>query len=168
MFPSSIKREIRTFYVVDVQRRQRNLLKRGMHVQSLTLLRFFRPRFRFRRLLPESFSSRHIYPTLRWLSGDSPVTLRWLSTLEIGAAQLRPATEIAPKSPFLLGIRAGAKAIRCQRVNIRDLTKPRRRRRQRERKKTIGLMSKTTTRASRFFVHFFAFTAQLRREMTQF
>ena len=25
----------------------------------------------------------------------------WLSTLEIGAAQLRSVTEIAPKSPFL-------------------------------------------------------------------
>ena len=44
----------------------------------------------------------------------------------------------------------------------RDLTKPRRRR-QRERQKTIGLMSKTTTLHVHhaFFVHFFAFTAQL-------
>ena len=44
----------------------------------------------------------------------------WLSTLEIGAAQLRTVTEIAPKSPFLCvnrspiryGFRAGAKAVR--------------------------------------------------------
>ena len=41
------------------------------------------------------------------------------STLEIGAAQLRSAAEIAPKSPFLCvnriwyGFLAGAKAIRC-------------------------------------------------------
>ena len=48
-----------------------------------------------------------------------------------------------------------------------DLTKPRQRQ-QRERQKTIGLMSKITTLHSRFFVHFFAFTAQLRREMTKF
>ena len=41
--------------------------------------------------------------------------------LEIGAAQLRPVTEIAPKSPFLCvnrspiqyGFPAGAKAIQC-------------------------------------------------------
>ena len=42
----------------------------------------------------------------------------WLFTLEIGAAQLRSVTEIAPKSPFLrvnspilYSFRAGAKAI---------------------------------------------------------
>ena len=49
----------------------------------------------------------------------------WLSTLEIGAAQLRSVTEIAPKSPFLCvnrssilySFRAGAKATRHS-VNI--------------------------------------------------
>ena len=49
----------------------------------------------------------------------------WLSTLEIGAAQLRSVTEIAPKSPFLrvnrspilYSFRAGAKATRHS-VNI--------------------------------------------------
>ena len=49
----------------------------------------------------------------------------WLSTLEIGSAQLRFVTEIAPKSPFLCvnrsairyGLRAGAKAIQYG-VNI--------------------------------------------------
>ena len=48
-----------------------------------------------------------------------------LSTLEIGAVQLRSVTEIAPKSPFLrvnrssirYGFRAGAKATRHS-VNI--------------------------------------------------
>ena len=34
MFPSSTKREIRHFHVVLVQRRQRNLQKSVMHLQS--------------------------------------------------------------------------------------------------------------------------------------
>ena len=34
LFPSSTKREIRHFHVVDVQRRQRNVQKNVMHVQS--------------------------------------------------------------------------------------------------------------------------------------
>ena len=35
VFPSSTKREIRHFHVVVVQRRQRNVQKKVMHVQSL-------------------------------------------------------------------------------------------------------------------------------------
>ena len=44
--------------------------------------------------------------------------------------------------------------------------KQRRRWRQRERKQTIGLdwQNTNSARASRFFVHFFAVTAQLQRE----
>ena len=55
-------------------------------------------------------------------------------------------------------------------VGNRDLTKPRRQRRpQTQRQKAIGLVSKKTSgRASRFFVHFFAVSAQLQREMTNF
>ena len=34
VFPSSTKREIRHFHVVVVQRRQRNVQKKVMHVQS--------------------------------------------------------------------------------------------------------------------------------------
>ena len=53
MFTSSTKRENRQFLVVVVQRRQRNVQKRVMHVQSccfanLTLLLFFRPQCRRR------------------------------------------------------------------------------------------------------------------------
>ena len=53
---SSRKREIRHFHVVIVQRRERNLQKRMMHVQSccfayLILLLFCRPRCRRRRLV---------------------------------------------------------------------------------------------------------------------
>ena len=57
----------------------------------------------------------------------------------------------------------------CLRNDIRDLTKPRRRR-QRERQKSnrFNEQNNNSARASRFFVHFFAFTAQLRREMTKF
>ena len=51
VFPSSTKREIRHFHVVVVQRRQRNVQKSVMHVQSccfvnLNLLLFSRPRCR--------------------------------------------------------------------------------------------------------------------------
>ena len=52
VFPSSTEREIRHFYVVIVQRRQRNVQK-SVHVQSccfanLNLLLFYRPRCRRR------------------------------------------------------------------------------------------------------------------------
>ena len=54
MFPSSTKREFRHFHVVVVQRRQRNVSKSVMHVQSccfpnLNLLLFCRSRCRRRR-----------------------------------------------------------------------------------------------------------------------
>ena len=54
MFPSSTKREIRHFHVVVVQRRQRNVQKSVMHVQSccfanLNLLLFCRSCCRRRR-----------------------------------------------------------------------------------------------------------------------
>ena len=54
VFPSSTKREIRQFHVVVVQRRQRNVQKSVMHVQSccfacLNLLLFCRSRCRRRR-----------------------------------------------------------------------------------------------------------------------
>ena len=54
VFPSSTKREIRHFHVVVVQRRQRNVQKSVMHVQSccfanLNLLLFCRSRWRRRR-----------------------------------------------------------------------------------------------------------------------
>ena len=54
LFPSSTKREIRQFHVVVVQRRQRNVQKSVMHVQSccfacLNLLLFCRSRCRRRR-----------------------------------------------------------------------------------------------------------------------
>ena len=54
LFPSSTKREIRYFHVVVVQRRQRNVQKSVMHVQSccfanLNLLLFCRSRCRRRR-----------------------------------------------------------------------------------------------------------------------
>ena len=54
LFPSSTKREIRQFHVVVVQRRQRNVQKSVMHVQScwfacLNLLLFCRTRCRRRR-----------------------------------------------------------------------------------------------------------------------
>ena len=54
VFPSSTKREIRHFHVVVVQRRQRNVQKSVMHVQSccfanLNLLLFCRSRCRRRR-----------------------------------------------------------------------------------------------------------------------
>ena len=54
-------------------------------------------------------------------------------------------------------------------VPTRDLTKLRRRR-QRERQKSNGFneQNNNSARASRFFVHFFAVPAQLRREMTKF
>ena len=56
VFPSSTRREIRHFHVVVVQRRQRNVQKRVMHVSSccfanLNLLLFRRSRSRHRRLL---------------------------------------------------------------------------------------------------------------------
>ena len=51
LFPSSTKREIEQFHVVAVQRRQRNVQKSVMHVQSccfacLNLLLFCRARCR--------------------------------------------------------------------------------------------------------------------------
>ena len=54
VFPSSTKREIRHYHVVVVQRRQRNVQKSVMHMQSccfdnLTLLGFCRSRCRCRR-----------------------------------------------------------------------------------------------------------------------
>ena len=54
VFPSSTKREIRHFHVVVVQRRQRNVQKSVMHVQSccftnLNPLLFCRSRWRHRR-----------------------------------------------------------------------------------------------------------------------
>ena len=54
VFPSSTKREIRHFHVVVVQRRQRNVQKKVMHVQSccfanLNLSLFCRSRCRQRR-----------------------------------------------------------------------------------------------------------------------
>ena len=54
VFPSSTEREIRHFHVVIVQRRQRNVQKSVMHVQSccfasLNLLLFCRSRCRRRR-----------------------------------------------------------------------------------------------------------------------
>ena len=54
VFPSSTKREIRHFHVVVVQRRQRNVQKSVMHVQSccfacLNLLLFCRSRSRRRK-----------------------------------------------------------------------------------------------------------------------
>ena len=51
LFPSSTKREIRQFHVVVVQRRQRNVQKRVMHVQScrFACLLFCRSRSRRRR-----------------------------------------------------------------------------------------------------------------------
>ena len=54
LFPSSTKREIRQFHVVVVQRRQRNVQKSVMHVQSccfacLNLLLFGHSRCRRRR-----------------------------------------------------------------------------------------------------------------------
>ena len=56
VFPSSTKREIRHFHVVVVQRRQRNVQKSVMHVQSC---------------------SRHFqlsFPTFTWYEGDCNVT----------------------------------------------------------------------------------------------
>ena len=54
LFPSSTKREIRQFHVVAVQRRQRNVQKNVLHVQSccfacLNLLLFCRSRYQRRR-----------------------------------------------------------------------------------------------------------------------
>ena len=53
VFTSHTKREVRPFHVVVVQRRQRNVLKSVMHVQSclanLNLLLFSRSRRRYRR-----------------------------------------------------------------------------------------------------------------------
>ena len=59
------------------------------------------------------------------VSGYEHLSDMWLSSLEIGAAQLRFLTEIAPKSPFLCvnrspiwyGFRASTKAIRYQGMN---------------------------------------------------
>ena len=56
VFPSSTKRELRRFHVVVVRRRQRNVPKRVMHVEScsfanLNLLLFCRSRCRRRRRL---------------------------------------------------------------------------------------------------------------------
>ena len=57
-------------------------------------------------------------------------------------------------------------------MNIfRDLTKLRRRRkgeRQKKKKNRFNEQNNNSARASRFFVHFFAVPAQLRREMTKF
>ena len=52
---------------------------------------------------------------------------------------------------------------------IRDLTKLRRRRQgERQKSNRFNEQNNNSARASRFFVHFFAVPAQLRREMTKF
>ena len=66
--------------------------------------------------VPDSFSCQHKSYAILY----EHLSNMWLSSLEIGAAQLRSVTEIAPKTPFLCvnrspiwyGFRAGTKAIR--------------------------------------------------------
>ena len=85
VFSSSTKREIRHFHVVVVQRRQRNVQKSVMHVQSccfvnLDLLLYCRSRCRHRRrslsslaLNSDALHSRHFqlsFPTFTWYEGD--------------------------------------------------------------------------------------------------
>ena len=75
VFPSSTRREIRHFHVVVVQRRQRNVQKSVMHVQSccfanLNLLRFCRSRCRRRHRCLTSLKRREIEE--REVSGKLP------------------------------------------------------------------------------------------------
>ena len=59
--------------------------------------------------------------------------------------------------------------LKVPKVPIRDLTKLRRRRQgERQKSKRFNEQNNNSARASRFFVHFFAVPAQLRREMTKF
>ena len=72
----------------------------------------------------------------------------------------------------VMKIPKGTKEVKLLRIN-RDLTKlRRRRRRQRQRGHQINNrfneQKNNSARASRFFVHFFAVPAQLRRKMTKF
>ena len=58
---------------------------------------------------------------------------------------------------------------RSDKSESKDLTKLRRRRQQeRQKSNRFNEQNNNSARASRFFVHFFAFTTQLRREMTKF
>ena len=70
VFPSSTKREIRHFYVVVVQRRQRNVQKSVMHVQSCcfanrNLLRYCRSLRRRRRRCLSSLLTNPLVTSLR-------------------------------------------------------------------------------------------------------
>ena len=70
VFPSSTKREIRHFYVVVVQRQQRNVQKSVMHVQSccfanLNLLRYCRSLRRRRRRCLSSLLTNPLVTSLR-------------------------------------------------------------------------------------------------------
>ena len=75
MFPSSTKRELGTFTLVDLQRQQINVQNSVMHVQScysanLNLLRFCRSRCRRRHRCLTSLKSREIEE--REVSGKLP------------------------------------------------------------------------------------------------
>ena len=72
------------------------------------------------------------------------------------------------QQPYNIGVARKPITTLRRLLTNRDLTKPRRRR-QRERQKNnrFNEQKNNSARASRFFVHSFAFTAQLRREMTK-
>ena len=80
LFPSSTKREIRQFHVVVVQRRQRNVQKSVMHVQSccfacVNLLLFCRSRCRRRRRCINSLVA--VITWTRMLDGKARGCSQW-------------------------------------------------------------------------------------------
>ena len=90
VFPSSTKREIRQFHVVVVQRRQRNVQKSVMHVQSccfanLNLLPFRRSHCRRRRRYLSSLPVRKRVEFYNWCSA-------WLNHLPLAKHVLGGAT----------------------------------------------------------------------------
>ena len=73
------------------------------------------------------------------------------------------------QQPYNIGVARKPITTLRRLLTNRDLTKPRRRR-QRERQKKNSRFNEQNNNSARarFFVHSFAFTAQLRREMTKF
>ena len=112
---------------------------------------------------------------LQFVSGVDPV-IYWLSNyiwdvVSVGAIQPHKASLDSLSSLCRLETYLSTSSALCG-VCLgynRDLTKPRRRRqRECQKKNRFNEQNNNSARASRFFVHFFAFTAQLRREMTKF
>ena len=113
-----------------------------------------------------SDGTRTVTPNLTFKPTSTLALLRQRATIPY----VRGTSEtIARTQPCNIGVARKPITTLRRLLTNRDLTKPRRQR-QRDRQKTIDLMSKTTTLHVHhaFFVHSFAFTAQLRREMTKF